>query len=113
MQNLSLLSAVGMRIFAAGLGANFINSAGIIILEKGAGELLKHPVSVFIQPQVFRLKLPGFEPEVLSYALLIAFGPKRTSGFAAVGAIQAVGFGKNFLVKPMDHAVEVMGCLTF
>jgi hypothetical protein len=102
-----------MRIFAAGLRANFIDGAGIIGLEKGAGELLEHPVAVFIQPQVFRLKISSFEPEVLSHALLIALGPKRTSGFAAVGAIQAVGFGKNFLVKPMDHAVEVMGCLTF
>jgi hypothetical protein len=102
-----------MRVFAAGLGANFIDGAGIISLEKGAGKLLEHPVAVFIQPQVGRLKLPGFEPEVLSHALLVAFGPKRPSSFAAVGAIQAVSFGKNFLVKPMDHAVEVVGCLTF
>jgi hypothetical protein len=102
-----------MRVFAAGLGANFIDGAGIISLEKGAGKLLEHPVAVFIQPQVVSLEFPGFEPEVLGHALLIAFGPKRPSSFAAVGAIQAVGFGKNFLVKPMHHAVEVMGCLTF
>ena len=101
-----------MRVFAAGIGANCIDGAGIIGLEKGAGELLEHPVAVFIQPQVFRLKISSFEPEVLSHALLIAFGPKRPSSFAAVGAIQAVSFGKNFLVKPMDHAVEVMGCLS-
>jgi hypothetical protein len=102
-----------MRVFAAGLWANFIDGAGIIGLEKGAGKLLEYPVAVFIQPQVGRLKLPGFEPEVLSHALLVAFGPKRPSSFAAVGAIQAVSFGKNFLVKPMHHAVEVVGCLTF
>lgn len=102
-----------MRVFAAGLWANFINGAGIISLEKGARQLLEYPIAVFIQPQVGRLKLPGFEPEVLGHALLIAFGPKRAGCFAAVGAIQAVGFGKNFLVKPMDHAVEVMGCLAF
>jgi hypothetical protein len=102
-----------MRVFSASLGTNFIDSAGIISLEKGTGQLLEYPVAVFIQPQVFRLKISSFEPEMLGHALLIAFGPKRTSGFAAVGAIQAVGFGKNFLVKPMDHAVEVMGCLTF
>jgi hypothetical protein len=102
-----------MRVFAAGLWANFIDGAGIIGLEKGAGKLLEHPVAVFIQPQVVSLEFSGFEPEVLSHALLVAFGPKRTSGFAAVGAIKAVGFGKNFLVKPMHHAVEVVGCLTF
>jgi hypothetical protein len=101
-----------MRVFAAGLGANFINGTGIISLEKGAGKLLEHPVAVFIQPQVGRLKLPSFEPEVLGHALLVAFGPKRPCSFAAVGAIKAVGFGKNFLVKPMHHAVEVMGCLS-
>lgn len=102
-----------MRVFAAGLGPNIINSAGIICLEKGAGQLLEHPVAVFIQPQVGRLKLPGFEPEVLGHALLIAFGPKWPRGLAAVGAIQAVGFGKDFLVKPMNYTVEVMGCLAF
>ncbi len=102
-----------MRVLAAGLWSNFINGAGIISLEKGAGQLLENPIAVFIQPQVGRLKLPGFEPEVLGHALLIAFGPQWPRGFAAVGAIQAVGFGKNFLVKPMDHAVEVMGCLAF
>lgn len=102
-----------MRVFAAGLGPNFINGAGIICLEKGAWQLLEHPVAVFIQPQVGRLKLPGFEPKVLGHALLVAFRPKRPRGLAAVGAIQAVGFGKNFLVKPMDDAVEVMGCLAF
>ena len=102
-----------MGVFAAGLGPTIINGAGIISLEKGARQLLEYPIAVFIQLQVGRLKISSFEPEVLGHAFLIAFRPKRAGCFAAVGAIQAVGFGKNFLVKPMDHAVEVMWCLAF
>jgi len=96
-----------MRVLPAGLRAILIDRAGVVGLQKRAGELLQYPVAVFVEAQVARLEVRRFEPQPLGHAFLVALGPERASGFAAVGAAQAVGLGEHLLVQPVHHLVEV------
>lgn len=48
---------------------------------------------------------------MLGNALNIFFNKKRPGGFAAIGALQAIDFRKNFLMRFLGDIVEVFGRL--
>jgi len=96
-----------VRVFSARLWAVLINRAGIVGLQKWAGELLEHPVAVLVQSEVLLLKVRRLEPEPFGDPVLVAFGPERAGGFAAVGTAQAIRLGKNPIVQVVHDRVEV------
>lgn len=105
------LFAVGVRIFAAGFRADFINRAGIIRQQEMAREILQNLVIILVHAQKFRLKIGRFHSQMPGNTLNIFFDKKWPGRFAAVGALQAVNFSKNFLVRFLGDIVEVFGRL--
>ena len=106
-----MLDPVGVGVFAAGLGPVFVDAAGVVRLQKRTGKLPKHPVAVFVEAQVARLQFGRLHAEPLGHTFLVALGPKRAGGLAAVRAVQAVGARKNSVVQLVDYLVEVPGRL--
>jgi hypothetical protein len=101
-----------MRVLAAGLRAVLINRTGIVGFQKRAGELLENPIPIFVEPQVIRFEINGFLTQAPCHAVLVALGPQRPRSLAAVGAREAIGFGKHFIVQRMHHGIEVAGRLS-
>jgi hypothetical protein len=110
---LDLLDAVGVGVFAARLRPVLIDAAGVVRLQKRAGELPKHPIAVFVKAQVAGLKVRCFEPKALGHTVFVAFGPQRAGRFAAVRAVKAIGAGKNGVVKLVHHGIKVPRRLPF
>jgi hypothetical protein len=94
-----------VRKLPAGLGSVVVNGALIVRRQKSARNLLKHGVAVVVHPQVRLEKIDRFHPQALGYALDVFIDPQRSGGFAALGTIQAIYFGKSLPMRRVHHGV--------
>lgn len=105
--------AVRVWKFTARLGANVINHAVILRIEKGTRHALQHIVVVFINPEILVDELLRLLSEMFRNALNIGGREKRTRGFAAVGALQAIGAFEFGVMQFLHHIIDVFGRLLF
>ncbi len=101
------VGVVGMRILAAGLGPYFVNAAIVIGTQKRTRQLFEHKIAVFVHIKVSLYKLTGFDAQMLGNTVHIALGEERASGFAAIGAVEAIGFGKHGIMDIGHRTVQV------
>ncbi len=87
-----------MRIFTAGAGAGGVDGAIIVFAEKGAGGGIEYVISVGVEVEVCFHQFGGADAEVAGQALDVDVAENGAGGAAAVGALQAVDFLKDFRV---------------
>lgn len=109
MVDLVDLFAVGMRIFPAGFRAYVVDEAFIVAGQEMTRQALQDFIIVFICTQEFRFKVGRLQAQVSGDALNVFFGEERTSGFATVGALQAVDFCKNLFMRFFGYVIQVFG----
>jgi len=105
LQNLGLFWAVRVGKLPAGLGSIVVNGARIVRGQKGTRHLLKHRVADLVHPQVRLEKSDGLHPQTFRNAFNVFINPYRPGGFAALGTIQAIYFGKSLPMRRVHHGV--------
>ena len=114
VQDLSDVFAIGVGVFAAGLGSDFINSTAIVfLLEKGTGGLIQDPVAVLVAVQVVVCEDGDGNLTVFGNAHDIPLLEDWARRFATVGAFQAIGMGKRVLMSGMKLRIQILGGTVF
>lgn len=102
-----------MREFATGFGPHIVNHTIILGIEKRARHALQNVIVVFVNPQILIDKLLRLLPEMLGDTFYIGSSEKRPGRFAAIGALQAIGFAEFRIVQFLHRIIEVFGRLFF
>lgn len=97
--------AIGVRVFAAGFGAHFVDGAIIVGTEEGTGGGVEHIIAVFVYVEVALYEFGGAQAEVAGDALNVYVAEDGTGGFAAIGASEAVNFAEDRFVQTGGHFV--------
>ncbi len=77
--------------------------------QEGARGHVEHVVAVGIEVEVLGNELTGPQSQSLGQPLNVFLVENGASGFAAIGAGQAVGLGKNLVVQVVELVVQRLG----
>ena len=102
---------VGVRVFSAGQWTVVIYRTGVVVKEIEARRSLKDVIIIFVNSEVARNQLTLLHFEGLGHSSNIGLSKNRASGFAAIGAAEAIFLGKFFLMGLMKTSIEVFGFL--
>lgn len=100
-------ASVGVGEFPAGTRSEVIDHAIVVRHKKGTWRFLKNVIVIFIFLKVLFGKCRGFHFEMFGHPFHILVNNYGTCGFAAVGTGKAVDVFENFLMKLMDHIIQI------
>ncbi len=109
IEDLYHLPSVSVRVFPAGSGTVVVHAAVVIRKQKGTRRLGHYIVSILVDAEVFCNEFRRSHPEPPGQAFNIALVEYWACGLATVGAFQAVGSCKHFIVKPVYDSIKFAG----
>jgi hypothetical protein len=102
-----------MWIFPAGFWPVCVDTAVIVVGEKGAWARFQNVILVLIYPKVLFDEIPWFHAQRLRHPFDVILVENGTGCFATIGTLQAIDFVKYFPMELMKPVIYLPGIFPF